>query len=255
MEDERLFYHKTFCSAALPSDNPINLGIKLRSSEKKPAGTDRQVKTMRGQGKRIGDADSQRLQKLAKHIGNDVLSKHLNQKSGQRDEILAFICSRLKTVYDVQGKERNEIKNERSWFKEVAKGKAGFHLPDPTRWHECTRYFQKAGEALCNGHLGKGVQLLDKALEHERAAYNSIPIMVKNKLDGKEQTPNKAPQVAQGIGSGEFCPAVTKPKELYFADRILNIRDQMRPSPPLSIEWWKTTAGDEEEEEEEEEEE
>ncbi|MEC7986443.1 MAG: hypothetical protein VX278_14855 [Myxococcota bacterium] len=226
----------------------------MRSSEKKPAGTDRQVKTIRGKGKRAGDADSKRLQKIAKQIGNDVLTKHLNQKGSQRDEILAFICSRLKTIHGVQAKEKHELKNERSWYKEVAKGVDGYHLPDPTRWHESARLFQKAGQAICNGHLGKGVQLLEKALEQERATYDSVPKMVKVKLDAHEKQSNNAPASTQKVTANEFCPSVTQPKEMYYADRILNVRANAKPTPPMPY-WWLQTGDELEEEEEEEEEE
>ena len=70
----------------------------MRSNDKKPKNTDRAVKSMRGGGQRAGDADSQLLQKIAKNIGNDVLTKHLDGKSAQRDQILAFICSPLISV-------------------------------------------------------------------------------------------------------------------------------------------------------------
>ena len=156
------------------------LEFLLRSIEKKPKTTDRQVTSQRGGGNRAGDAESQTLQKIAKNIGNDVLTKHLDGKAQKRDQLLSFICSRLQSIHGVQAKERNEMKNERKWFREVAKGVSGYHLPDPTRWHECAKYFQKAAQAMCNGHLGKGVQLLDKALEHERAAFNSVPKMVQH---------------------------------------------------------------------------
>ena len=226
----------------------------MRSSEKKPKGTDREVKSMRGSGLRAGDADSQLLQNIAKNIGNDVLSKHLQGKGAQRDQILAFVCSRLKNISDIQAKERSEMKNERKWFREVAKGVQGFHIPDPTRWHESARYFQKAGQALCEGHLGRGVQLLDKALEHERAAFDSIPKMVEVKLDEHEKTPNNAPISCQKVDPNDVCPSVTKPKELQLADRILNIRDHMEATPPLRIlDWWESGLEEEEEEEEEEE--
>ena len=43
--------------------------------------------------------------------------------------------------------EQLEIRNERQWFKEVAKGTDGYHLPDPRRWHECTELFDRAAEA------------------------------------------------------------------------------------------------------------
>ena len=193
----------------------------MRYVEKKPKTTNRQTSSKRGGGSRAGDSESETLQKIAKNIGNDVLTKHLDGKSQKRDEILSFICSRLQTIHGIQAKERNEMKNERKWFRQVAKGVSGYHLPDPTRWHESAKYFQKAAQAICNGHLGKGVQLLDKALEHERAAFNSVPKMVEVKLDEKEKTPNNRPVIAQKIDPSAICPSVNKPKGLELADRIL----------------------------------
>ena len=226
----------------------------MRSSEKKTKLTDRQVSSVRGGGQRVGDADSQLLQNIAKNIGNEVLSKHLQGKGKQRDELLAFICSRLKTIHGIQAKERNEMKNERKWYKEVAKGVSGYHLPDPTRWHEAARSFQKAGHALADGHLGKGVNLLEKALEQERAAFNSIPKMVEVKLDQNEKSTNNSPVIVQQIDPNDVCPAVTKPKELNLAEHIINIRDHMEPTPPMPLAWWEAGLEREEEEEEEEEE-
>ena len=46
----------------------IFLENTLRSTEKKPKGTDREVKSMRGSGLRAGDADSQLLQNIAKNM-------------------------------------------------------------------------------------------------------------------------------------------------------------------------------------------
>ena len=226
----------------------------MRSSHKNPKINKRLTRVKRAGTGRAGDANSQKLEQLAKKIGNQDLSAALQNKSAQRDNLLAFICNRLQSVHDVQSKERNEMKNDREWFREVARGKHGYHLPDPTRWHECTKFFQRAGKAMCEGHIGRGVQLLDRALEAESAAYDSLPKQVEVKLDETEKTPDNAPIDMMDIDPDACCPSTGKPQELELADRILNISDQMVESVPIRYAfWWKKNEGEEEEEEEEEE--
>ena len=224
----------------------------MRSSHKSPKNNERMTRVKRSSGARAGDADSQKLAQVAKAIGNQNLGAHLESKSAQRDNLLAFICMRLQSIHDVQAKERNEMSNEREWFREVAKGVQGFHLPDPKRWHECTKYFQRAAMAMCAGHVGRGVQLLQRALEAENAAFESIPKQVEVKLDENEKSPDNAPGEMMDIDPDACCPSTGKPQELQLADRILNISDHMEPTPPLRfLHWW--TGNDQEEEEDEDE--
>ena len=224
----------------------------MRSIEKKPTNTKRTGSTIRGSGSRIGDAESTRLQNVASKMGNGDLSKHLEGNSNQRDQLLQFIGHRLKEIHNVQNMEQLEIRNERQWFKEVAKGTDGYHLPDPRRWHECTELFDRAAEALCEGHLGRGAQLLEQALEKESATYDTIPKMVLNKLHTREKAPNNSPVALGHIAVGASCAATSGPSELKYADLILNVRDHVSKPPPLvGLNWWETSKGDQEEEEEE----
>lgn len=225
----------------------------MRSSHKNPKNNERMTRVKRSGSARAGDADSQKLAQIAKAIGNKDLGAQIQNKSSQRDNLLAFICMRLQSIHDIQAKERNEMKNEKEWFREVAKGVQGFHLPDPARWHECTRYFQKAALAMCNGHVGRGTQLLQKALEAENAAFESIPKQVEIKLDQEEKTPANAPTDMMDMDPDACCPTTGRPQELELADRILNISDYMESTPPLRfLHWWAGSDKDEEEEEEEE---
>ena len=225
----------------------------MRSIEKKPTTTKRTGSSIRGSGSRIGDADSTRLQNVSSKMGNGDLSKHLEGNGNQRDQLLQFIGHRLKEIHNVQNMEQLEIRNERQWFKDVAKGVDGYHLPDPRRWHECTELFDRAAEALCDGHLGRGAQLLEQAIEKENATYDTIPKMVLNKLHTNERSPNNSPVVLGHIAPGASCAATSGPAELKYADLILNVRDHVSSPPPLNVlNWWEEPTKEEEEEEEEE---
>ena len=133
------------------------------------------TRVKRSSGARAGDADY----KTGSGGEGDRKSKKSwctsEFQSAQRDNLLAFICMRLQSIHDVQAKERNEMSNEKESVSRGGQRVQGYHLPDPKRWHECTKYFQRAAMAMCAGHVGRGVQLLQRALEAENAAFESIP--------------------------------------------------------------------------------
>jgi hypothetical protein len=225
----------------------------MRSPNKKPESNLRKVRVIKGQGqtKPAGDQDSKQLKALGKGLGNSELEKQLGLSNGNRETLLAHICERLQTVHGAQNKERQAMSREREWFKAVAKGADGYHLPDPTRWHECARLFLRAGHALCNGNLGRGAHLLELAVEAEQAAFDSVPKMVKLDLS-TEECATAAPLETFQINDEAGCSTRDRPQALQWGERVLAVQDKMEPTPPIKVKrrrnWW------EEEEEEEEEE-
>ncbi len=143
---------------------------------------------------------------------------------------------------------------EREWFKGVAKGADGFHLPDPSRWHECTRLFKRAAEALCTGNLGRGARLLEQAVETEEATFESVPKMVKTELNRDERTA-AAPDATFQVNDEAGCSSCGRPDELKIAERILAVQDTVQATPPLGRpkRWWEEEGLEEEEEEAEDE--
>jgi hypothetical protein len=197
------------------------------------------------------EANSAQLQQIAKVMGNQHLSQSLQGSAAQRDTMLAHICERLNVLQGAQSKERQSMSREREWFKGVAKGADGYHLPDLTRWHESAELYKKAGDALCGGNLGRGADLLNQAAAAEQAAFDSVPKFVKVTLDENEQAAG-APEIAQAANDESSCAGCAKPSDLKVADKILAIQDKMEATPPLSRR--KSRWFDEELEEEEEEE-
>jgi len=196
--------------------------------------------------------DSQQLKAVGKGLGNSEFDKQLGHANGKRDALLAHIVERLQAVHGAQNKERLAMGREREWFKAVAKGAEGYHLPDPTRWHACAQLFMRAADALCNGNLGRGAQLLQQASAAEQAAFDSAPKMVKSTLD-QDECAVAAPKEVFEVNDEAGCSTRDRPQGLSWGEKILAVQEKMPPTPPLKARrrqnWW------EEEEEEEEEEE
>jgi hypothetical protein len=165
----------------------------------------------------------------------DAQATDLDPKANaQQKALLDHICGRVKAIYTVQQVERAEMKNENQWFRDVARGREGYHLPDPTRFHEATQLYQRAAKALCAGDVAQGAKLMEKAMTAEREALDNLPKMVENKLTTAERTAPEAPAALAGATT-EVTPAerIAMPKEMELARKILSIEDKMEPTAPL----------------------
>ena len=203
----------------------------------------------------MGDKDSQRLAKISSKMGNADLKHELSKNTAERDRLLAFICKRLEIMKGVQQIEHSELKHERKWFREVAKGETGFHTPDPKRWHEPAKAFEKAAEALCKGHIGKGIEALEKAIKIESKTYDETPKMVKEKLRNEQKKTEKG-VIAQNeaLAFSAICPEIHLPQMMNLVDEIINLSDSTLSPPPMPMAWWWSKEGVEEDEDEDEEE-
>lgn len=219
---------------------------------KRPANTNRKASAV----KPLGAIDpspksARKIEKIVRKGGNEDFARRMGMRAGMRDQMLAFVCERLRHVHGVQQIEQSKIKDVRTWFRALARGKKGVLLPDPTRWHACASLYKRAGQALALGHVDRGAALLEKAMEAERAAMESAPSQVKDDLTRAEEADPSPPAALGHVAAGMRCPAIDAPADLHFADLILNLSDRMEHSPPLRARrpkhWW-----DEEEEEDEE---
>ncbi len=226
----------------------------MRSLTKKPSssgGPTRRLRSMRGaQGS--GDQQSRQIARIRKQLGNQAMGKSGNAAQ-MRETLLGFICERLRVLRGIQLKEHKEFKNVRAWFRNVARGEAGFHVPDPTRWHETARTFKEAAEAMCHGNLARGAQLLERAIGLEKAAYDSMPNQVTRQLEAEEKSPSGYPSEMPQALDEAALPRCPTPAALALADQILSLNDEFFENPPLRgrrrrAGWWEQ---DEEEEEDE----
>ena len=102
--------------------------------------------------------------------------------------------------------------------------------------------YKKAGQALCQGNVSKGKQLLEEAIKKEEATRESIPEQVERRLESKDKNSTGTP-VSTASEGGEVCPARNAPGDLDIADKILSVRATVKNAPPVrrtrSFKWWE----------------
>ena len=225
----------------------------MRDNKKKPLNTHRRTRVKRALGNKGGSARDRQLRGAHKAVGNSGVNQAVNQRNDLQTDLLDEVGARLKKIHAVQNHELLEIKDQRDWYKQVALGKEGYHLPDPTRWHECTKVYMQAAQALANGNLGQGARLVERAAQMEESVYATIPEMVKARMKGDEKEASATPDACAHVESTMSCGRVALPEELEFGRRILNVTTTLEDSPPLPAKkrWFEELEEEEEEEEEE----
>lgn len=189
---------------------------------------------------RLRDAGSKELARLAKKVGNGQVGALLGSAKEKRDALLAFIQQRLAAIQAVQQAEQKEMADRREWWLQVARGKPGFTLPDPTRWHKAALLYKRAAEAVCAGDLGRGGHLLDAAVRAERAAFETVPTQVD--LPSTLSAPTAAPDERPFVDEGETAPPTQAPAVMKTADTILRVTTTSDAVPVLRNNpvhhWW-----------------
>lgn len=213
----------------------------MRDQHKAPSSTDNLQHVVKGNAANaLRDPASQQLRTAAAKQGNGAHQAATSGSDSKRDEILHWIAHRLAQAQVLQQRELDQIAKQRVWYDEVAHKKGNFALPDPTRWKHCANLYQQAIQQLCAGHLGRGAQLLDQAVEAERAVYHSLPAQVKR--DDQHQAPLGAPDARMGISSGASC-GTTHAHEMTDLARHLSAvtehaGDVAQPQRNRPHTWW-----------------
>ncbi len=226
----------------------------MRSDRKRPRAPESAVRVRRAL-RSSRDPTSRNLDRLGKKLGNSGLDARIARNAQHRDALLAFIQARLSRVAFVQQQEALEIGDQREWFREVARGQAGFHLPDPTRWHESAEAYKRAVLCLIAGNLGEGARQLDRAVALERAAWDSVPMQVLPRTESDERAPAGAPDELAHIAPAAACPRTEAREQLALVAKILNVQTTLEDSPPIPRRkrrpWWEEEEEEDEEEDEE----
>lgn len=190
-----------------------------------------------------------RISRVARIVGNNALQQRFAEGRSSRDELLALLVDRLRTIREIQTREVDLCHRGSTftWWREVADpGKEDLTAPDPTRWHEPARLFQRAGERLCQGDLRRGHELLDQALDAERRAREGLTALVDTSDLGESSA--VLPDLPASTSVAGACDP---PAELSLAREILSVTTRMPEVPHRKkgrAPWW-TREEDEEEEE------
>jgi len=222
---------------------------KRSSSRKKSA-----RRTRKGGDKGPGN-QAELMAAMAKGLGNHEIQQRLKRAGGQRDAMLAFIVDRLKKVRDVQLRESAVLNQKDQWWRDAAWREPGVWSPEPQRWATVAKEYRLAIEALCRGDLTRGAQLLERAMNTERAAVEAVPTGMGLLPDEEAERGEgfQGPPGMDEVEQGEGCPECERPADAKLAGEIERFTHTARDLRgirviPHATPWW------EEEEEEEEEE-
>ncbi len=198
----------------------------------------------------IKDAQSDKLVKAARSLGNDEVQQRIQKGNMQRDEMLAFITSRLGTIREAQLREMSLFDNQRDFWKQVSDTHKEDHTkPKPTQWAESAKVYEEAAYQMCRGSLDRGRQLMERALDIEQKTFGDLSKVVdQNNLDKEADLPS----VAGSISPGQGCGDAAVPAEIdKLASEIQNVTTEFADpmvKKRVADPWWTL---DEEEEEEE----
>lgn len=174
----------------------------------------------------------------AAKVGNDAMKGRLAATEQKRDAIVRFVAERLAVLRQSQLAEAEAIHRERVWFDEVGRRKPGFGLPDPRRWRLPASLYRKALEAIASGNLARAGDLVDQAVEAERAAFRSVPTQVD--LPDGARAADRPPDERPFIGAGAACVPRHETELVHVAQTIERWSDHAEPvlTPPSAEKTW-----------------
>jgi hypothetical protein len=195
------------------------------------------------------DPDSQKLAKMAKSVGNETMRFRFDQGNASRDSMLQFITGRLGTIDQVQQLEVEacDYNSMREHWKQMADSQqSDVKLPDPAKWGESARLYERAAVKLANGELGTGAQYLQQAVDAEQRAFAAVSSTID--LDGIEEA-SETPASAQGVADNQAAQPCDLPDEMKLADKIQNVTTSVKDvpdNPRSAVPWWTDLEEEEE---------
>jgi hypothetical protein len=188
--------------------------------------------------------------KMGRALGNEELQKRIEKGNATRDELLTYMNQRLGAINEAQRREHlygSEHMRE-DWMRISDKHKPEFAKPEPLRWHESAKLYEMALYQLCRGSLGRGAELLEKAMTAERKAFEQVGDQTGAKeLEPEEEAAGALPEVL----ANQACAPCDIPAEIQEKiDKIQADQTEFKDQPNrrrVADPWWTL---DEEEEEE-----
>lgn len=199
----------------------------------------------------VKDPNSARMLRMGQSVGNDELQKRIDQGSASRDELLAYLSTRLASMREAQVREESfGDEKMRSAWKEISdQHKTDVTKPEPTRYNEAAKLYELAAYQLCQGNLGRGAEIMRQAMEEEQRAFDKAAAQT----GAKELAPEEdgAPAALEQVRAEQGCPPTDVPHDIeQLADKIQNNTTEFKDQPVkkrIADPWW--TLEEEEEEE------
>lgn len=180
-------------------------------------------------------------------LGNEEISKRIEQGDATRDQLLAFVLERLETARELQLRELALCRKNAhyEWWRLARDTVAE---PRPARWRSVAAAFQRAVDAICRGDLRRGQALLEAAVaEQRRITADTSELVERDESPADVDAGELAILVADTPAAGA-CAAPAVLQELL--DRIDAVEQTVPTMPDAKRApdpWW--TLEEEEEEE------
>jgi len=207
------------------------------------------------QAQKGGDHSTEQLKAMGKKLGNDELQQRIQKGNASRDELMDFLKDRLHTMRDVQKREilASDSTNHREHWRQISdQQKTEVTNPDPTRWREAARIYEQAAYQLARGSLGRGQQLVEKAMAEEKRTFDKLTSII-HVTEEELQELESGPDCAMDAAPTDACAATEVPTEVQELARAIQRVTEKAPEVPgrkrVRDPWW--TLEEEEEEEEE----
>lgn len=176
-------------------------------------------------------ATRSRMQDLARLIGNDEITKRIEQGAATREQMLAFVAQQLSEMRGMQTKELDLLGATGTGPAWTHLASSNAQLPQPERWQGPAKLYEYAVTALCRGDLQRGQQLLEQAMTNQQQIVDETTDLVdRSELDGRPDATAFAAMVASAPTTGA-CPVPLPIRDLL--DAILGIVADPREAPDV----------------------
>lgn len=199
----------------------------------------------------VKDPSSARMLRMGQALGNDEVKRRIEQGNASRDELLLYMSKRLGAMREAQQREMHfgDEKMRTAWRSIADEHKEDITKPEPMRFNEAAKIYEEAAAQMCRGALGRGTDLMQRAMEAERKAFEGVGKQVGVK-DLEPQS--EGPAAMQEVKAAQACTPCDVPENLEkTAEAIQKNNTEFKDQPVkkrIADPWW--TLEEEEEEEE-----
>ena len=176
-------------------------------------------------------ATRSRMQDLARLVGNDEITKRIQQGSATREQMLAFVAAQLGQVRDLQTRELDLLGPGGSGPVWTRFATSNSQLPAPERWQGPARAYETAVTALCRGDLARAQKLLEDAITtQQEVAEQTTDLVDQSERDARPDATAFAAMVAAAPTTGS-CSVPLAIRDLLGA--ILGVVSDPRQAPDV----------------------
>ena len=199
----------------------------------------------------VKDPSSARMIRMGQALGNDEVQRRIDQGTATRDELLVYMSKRLGAMREAQQREEQfgDEKMRTAWRSIADQHNEEVTKPEPMRFNEAAKIYEEAAAQMCRGALSRGTELMQRAMNAERKAFEGVG----KQIGVKDLSPDEeGPAAMNEVKPAQACAPCDVPETIEkTASDIQNNNTEFKDQPVKKRQadpWW--TLEEEEEEEE-----